>query len=210
MVNIFSAPTTWEKVYTKPNEFCPATGRIFFLGGSCRADPGARRGPAPTQRRAQGPRAADPKDPRPAPRGARPRGPKDASAPSASAHRPQPSQRHSALGAHGWGPLGGSGDPAHRIHMGSFGGRWGPYATPWGPHRTPGAAARRVDVFISQELADTAWASATAAHADALLCTALARAAEWRVDAFSPQEQANSAWAFATTVHAKARLSQRW
>ena len=49
-----------------------------------------------------------------------------------------------------------------------------------------------------QELANTAWALATASESDAQLFAALARASERRLGDFNVQELANTAWAFAT------------
>ena len=53
--------------------------------------------------------------------------------------------------------------------------------------------------FISQNLANVAWAFATADQSDASLFTALATAAERRMSDFNSQELANAAWAFATS-----------
>ena len=66
------------------------------------------------------------------------------------------------------------------------------------------AAERRMGDFIAQELANTAWAFATAGQLDALLFTALARAAEQRMGDFIAQQLANTAWAFATVGQAAA------
>ena len=52
--------------------------------------------------------------------------------------------------------------------------------------------------FNMQELANTAWAFATAGQKDVSLFAALAIAAQWRLGDFNPQELANTAWAFAT------------
>ena len=54
-----------------------------------------------------------------------------------------------------------------------------------------------MDVFNVQELANTAWAFATAGRNDALLYATLATAAERRMDNFNVQALANTAWAFA-------------
>ena len=51
--------------------------------------------------------------------------------------------------------------------------------------------------FISQNLANTAWAFATADQNDASLFAALATAAEQRMGDFTSQGLANAAWAFA-------------
>ena len=59
-------------------------------------------------------------------------------------------------------------------------------------------AERRVGDLNAQELANTAWAFATADQSDQLVFAALARAAEWRVGEFNAQELANTAWAFLT------------
>ena len=53
--------------------------------------------------------------------------------------------------------------------------------------------------FNVQDLANTAWAFATANQQDAQLFAALARTAKWRVGDFNVQELANTAWAFATS-----------
>ena len=60
------------------------------------------------------------------------------------------------------------------------------------------AAERLLRDSSAQELADTAWASATAIQGDAPLFAALAWAAERRLGDFSAQQLANTAWAFAT------------
>ena len=49
-----------------------------------------------------------------------------------------------------------------------------------------------------QELANTAWAFATASQSDASLFAALATAAEQRMGDFNPQALTNTAWAFVT------------
>ena len=49
-----------------------------------------------------------------------------------------------------------------------------------------------------QDLANTAWAFATANQCDAQLFAALARAAEWRVSSFNVRNLSNTVWAFAT------------
>ena len=59
------------------------------------------------------------------------------------------------------------------------------------------AAERRPGDFKVQELANTAWAFATASQSDAQLFAALARVAEWRLGDFNVQDLANTAWAFA-------------
>ena len=53
----------------------------------------------------------------------------------------------------------------------------------------------RLGDFNVQELANTAWAFATASQPDAQLFAALARRAEWRLSDFNVQELANTAWA---------------
>ena len=68
------------------------------------------------------------------------------------------------------------------------------------------AAERRMCEFKAQELANTAWAFATASQPDTSLFTALARAAEWRMCEFKAQELANAAWAFATAGQLDASL----
>ena len=59
-------------------------------------------------------------------------------------------------------------------------------------------AERRLGDFSAQQLANTAWAFATASQRDALLFAALARAAERRLGDISAQAIANMAWAIAT------------
>jgi len=71
------------------------------------------------------------------------------------------------------------------------------------------AAARgeqTVGEFKPQELANTAWAYATAGHAAPALLDALAAEAAGRVREFNPQELANTAWAYATAGHAAPAL----
>ena len=60
------------------------------------------------------------------------------------------------------------------------------------------AAEPRLDEFNAQNLANTAWAFATAGQLDEALFAALARAAEPRLGEFNAQELANTVWAFAT------------
>ena len=57
-----------------------------------------------------------------------------------------------------------------------------------------------------QDLANTAWAFATANQPDAQVFVALARTAEWRLGDFNAQELANTAWAFATANQSDAEL----
>ena len=75
----------------------------------------------------------------------------------------------------------------------------------WGGY-SKAAAERRVGDFNAQELANTAWAFATAGQSDALLFMTLARAAERRVGDFNAQGLANTAWAFATVGQSDALL----
>ena len=67
-------------------------------------------------------------------------------------------------------------------------------------------AERRLSEFKPQELANTAWAFATAGKSDASLFRALARAAERCGGDFNAQDLANTAWAFATLGQADAQL----
>ena len=60
------------------------------------------------------------------------------------------------------------------------------------------AELRLGDVKV-QELANTAWAFATASQQDAQLFAAMARVAELHLGDFKVQGLANTAWAFATT-----------
>ena len=60
------------------------------------------------------------------------------------------------------------------------------------------AAEQRMSEFNAQELANTAWAFATANHRDEKPFTALAIAVERRLSEFDVQGVANTAWAFAT------------
>ena len=57
-----------------------------------------------------------------------------------------------------------------------------------------------------QNLANTAWAFATANRSDTQLFAALARAAELRLDDFNVQEHAKTAWAFALARAVQLRL----
>ena len=57
-----------------------------------------------------------------------------------------------------------------------------------------------------QDLANTAWAFATASQQDARLFAALERLAELHLGDFSVQELANTAWAFATASQQDAQL----
>ena len=57
-----------------------------------------------------------------------------------------------------------------------------------------------------QDLANTAWAFATASHTDAQLFAVLARAADRRVSDFHMQNLANTAWAFATASQQDAQV----
>ena len=59
-------------------------------------------------------------------------------------------------------------------------------------------AERRVGDFNAQNLANTAWAFATAGQSDAQLFMVFARMAEQRMGDFNTQGLANTAWAFAT------------
>ena len=67
------------------------------------------------------------------------------------------------------------------------------------------AAKRRLSDFNPQDVANTAWASATAKYRDEKLFAALARAVE-RLSEFNPQEGANTAWAFATVNYRDEKL----
>ena len=62
------------------------------------------------------------------------------------------------------------------------------------------AAQQRMPLFNAQDIANTAWAFATAARSDELLFVALAREAQHRLATFKKQELANTAWAFATAA----------
>ena len=55
------------------------------------------------------------------------------------------------------------------------------------------AAERRLSEFNAQELANTAWAFATARDREEKLFAALARAAERRLSELNPQDHANAA-----------------
>ena len=71
---------------------------------------------------------------------------------------------------------------------------------PW-RYRLATAAQRRMDGFVPQALANTAWAFAKAGQKNELLFAALATAAQRRMDGFNLLELTNTAWAFATTGH---------
>jgi len=58
-------------------------------------------------------------------------------------------------------------------------------------------AEPRLGEFKPQNLANTAWAFATAGHSSPRLFEAVAAAAVPRLGGFKPQELANTAWAFA-------------
>jgi cytochrome P450 len=60
--------------------------------------------------------------------------------------------------------------------------------------------------FKPQELANTAWAMATARHEAPALLDAIADKAAPRAGEFKPQELANTSWAFATAGHAAPAL----
>ena len=69
------------------------------------------------------------------------------------------------------------------------------------------AARRGLRDFKPQELANTAWAYATAGHAAPALLDAIAEEAAGRgLRDFKPQELANTAWAYATAGHAAPAL----
>jgi len=69
-----------------------------------------------------------------------------------------------------------------------------------------GVALARKGDFKPKELADTAWALATAGRTAPALFAAIALEAARRVRRFSPQELASLAWAFATAGHAAPAL----
>jgi len=68
------------------------------------------------------------------------------------------------------------------------------------------ALARSLNNFGPQELANTAWAFATAGHAAPSLFDAIGRESAGRVCEFKSQELSNTAWAFATAGHAAPAL----
>ena len=68
------------------------------------------------------------------------------------------------------------------------------------------AAEQRMSDFNSQNLANAAWAFATADQSDASLFAALATAAEQRMGDFNSQGLANAAWAFAMADQSDASL----
>ena len=68
------------------------------------------------------------------------------------------------------------------------------------------ALARSLNDFGPQELANTAWAFATAGHAAPSLFDAIGRESAGRVCEFKSQELSNTAWAFATAGHAAPAL----
>ena len=69
-----------------------------------------------------------------------------------------------------------------------------------------GAALVRRSEFEPQELANTAWAFATAGHAAPGLFDAIGKEAAGRVRELNPQALANTAWAFAKAGHAAPAL----
>jgi len=80
--------------------------------------------------------------------------------------------------------------------------------TAWGSlwKGVEGAALARRREFKPQELANTAWAFATAGRATHALMDAVAEESAERVREFAPQALANTAWAFATAGHAAPAL----
>ena len=60
----------------------------------------------------------------------------------------------------------------------------------------------RVAEFNAQELANTAWAFATATHRDDKLFAAVAKVADRRLSEFNAQELANAPWVLATMKQA--------
>ena len=68
---------------------------------------------------------------------------------------------------------------------------------PW-RYRLARAAERRLGDFNVQNVANTAWAFATASQSDAQLFAVLARAALWCLGDFNALQFTNTAWAFAT------------
>ena len=67
-------------------------------------------------------------------------------------------------------------------------------------------AERRLDQFNAQELANTAWAFATAGQQDEQLFKALAKMAGRRLDQFNAQEVANMPWALAVATASQANV----
>ena len=59
----------------------------------------------------------------------------------------------------------------------------------------------RLSDFSLQQVANAAWAYATAGRCDEMLFRALARAVEWRYNEFKMQGFANTSWASATAGH---------
>ena len=68
------------------------------------------------------------------------------------------------------------------------------------------ASEQRIGEFSAQNLANTAWALATADQTDAPLFAMLLRATERCVSDFDAQNLANTAWAFATAGQQDAHL----
>ena len=68
------------------------------------------------------------------------------------------------------------------------------------------AVQLRLGHFKVQELANTAWAFATANQSDAQLFAALARAAELYLGDFNVQDLANTAWAHAMASQSDAQV----
>ena len=60
--------------------------------------------------------------------------------------------------------------------------------------------------FNAQELANSAWALATASQLDEKLLMALAKAAQRRMTEFKHQSLANTAWAFAAMIRPDEKL----
>jgi len=68
------------------------------------------------------------------------------------------------------------------------------------------AARPRIGDFDPENLANTAWALATAGQKDASLFASLAAAVQLQIGVFKPLEVANTAWAFATASQKDASL----
>ena len=77
---------------------------------------------------------------------------------------------------------------------------------PWRYRSLARTAEWRLGDFNVQDLANTAWAFATANQPDTQLFAALARTAEWHLGDFNMQGLANTAWAFATTSQSDGHL----
>ena len=72
------------------------------------------------------------------------------------------------------------------------------------------AAERRIGDFNAEDVANTAWAFATAGFPNEELFAVLAKAASRRIGDFATQDVAITAWAFATVALWTTHYLMRW